>query len=317
MLNSLQRVVSHKHCPLVASAAAVGTIGLMVKNYDSKPKPAPQLSVMTFNVLARPYTKYNRDFHRAETKTESETQTRTRYTLAAEEIASQGTDLVFLQEVEAPFFESAWNHAASKLLDKYSVFACRKMELNNGMEEESPGTAVLVKKSGAVTTSVNSPLCIGGTKDTGGPSKVATVVHAQHGDKPLVAVSTHFTWDGAAAQRQHHAQLIGKSLPEGNVILGGDFNSQPSESLSKLEAASFLGSMTRAALPEGSATGLSGNFSKTQYIDHIYYTSNDLSLLSVKALRAPASPWSGKVTSPAKVSGASDHVPVVAEFEWR
>ena len=76
MLNSLQRVVSHKHCPLVASAAAVGTIGLMVKSYDSKPKPAPQLSVMTFNVLARPYTKYNRDFHRAETKTESETQTR-------------------------------------------------------------------------------------------------------------------------------------------------------------------------------------------------------------------------------------------------
>ena len=30
--------------------------------------------------------------------------------------------------------------------------------------------------------------------------------------KDISAVSTHFTWDGAAEQRQHHAHLIGQSL---------------------------------------------------------------------------------------------------------
>merc|ERR1712146_652067 len=99
----------------------------------------------TFNVLERPFTKYNRNFHRAQSKLEEESQTRKRYTLAGEEIAANGTDLVFLQECEAAFFDRDWNLASSKLLDKYHVFACRREDEDN---VEIPGTAVLVKKTG-------------------------------------------------------------------------------------------------------------------------------------------------------------------------
>mmetsp|Transcript_60348 Transcript_60348/g.113928 ORF Transcript_60348/g.113928 Transcript_60348/m.113928 type:complete len:303 (-) Transcript_60348:72-980(-) len=293
-------------------AAAGGTIGavmlaryLRVKEVPSEPK----LSVMTFNVLARPYTKYNQKFHRVpgDFAVEDVMQTRARYTLAAEEITSKGNDIVFLQECEAAFFDSSWNPAAPKLLDNFHVFACRKKKDN----VEQPGTAVLVQKAGRATATATQPICIGYSPDGQDLSKVATIIPMQFGGKAFEAVSTHFTWDGDAASREHHAQLVGEGLKNAkSVVFGGDFNSQPGVSLEQLESKTFLGGLRRAALDGGDATGLYKDFSRTEYIDHIY-ASRDWSPLSSKALRKPSSPWdeSGKVTT------ASDHVPVVVELK--
>merc|ERR1712048_278474 len=171
-------------------------------------------------------------------------------------------------------------------------------------------------KTGGAIAKAASPICIGGDRKTGGPSKVATVVPMKYGDKMFDAVSTHFTWDGDSAGRQHHAQLIGDQLKGSSVILGGDFTCQPGEPLKQLESVTFLGDLNRAALREGATTGLSGNFSKQEYIDHVY-SSRDWSALKAAALREPRSPYAGEVTRPAKVSGPSDHVPVVVELEAR
>lgn len=292
-------------------AAAGGAAGaVMLARYlkTKEPPSEPKLSVMTFNVLARPYTKYNQKFHRAQTAVEDVLQTRTRYTLAAEEITSTGTDIVFLQECEAAFFERDWNHAAPKLLDRYYIFACRKSK----DDVEQPGTAVLVQKAGRATATASQPVCIGYSGGDGFDfSKVATIVPMQFGGKAFEAASTHFTWDGDAASREHHAKLVGDGLKNAkSVVFGGDFNSQPGVSLEQLESKTFLGGLRRAALQEGNATGLYKDFSKTEYIDHIY-ASRDWSPLSSLALRKPCSPWdeTGKVTAP------SDHVPVVVELK--
>merc|ERR1712129_641468 len=109
------------------------------------------------------------------------------------------------------------------------------------------------------------------------------------------AVSTHFAWDGAAPQRLHHAKLMGEHLQKGSLILGGDFNCQPGANLDALEASSFLGDAQRAPLPPGAMTGLSGDFSKQELIDHVYI-SQDLAVLSATALATPASPWAGRIT---------------------
>lgn len=297
---------------LGVSAAAV-LLGASYRYYSVKPaETTGRFSVMTWNVLARPFTKYNQKFHRARQNIEEEVQTRTRYTMAGEHIANQSSDLVFLQECEGSFFDSHWNLAADKLLLEYSMFRCT--------QGDDPGTAVLVKKAGRATSAASSPICIGGSEETGGSSKFATLVPVKAGTKELLAVSVHFTWDGQAPKRQRHAELIGRELEHNkhvrghSIILGGDFNCEPGERLSELESASFLGGLRRAELPDGRATGLSGDFSQTVCIDH-FYTSRDLGEPAAQVSAWPASPWGGKVTRPAKVSAASDHLPVTIELD--
>jgi len=259
--------------------------------------------------LARPFTKYNSKFHRAETKIEDEDQTRTRYSLAGEHISSHSSDLVFLQECETAFFDPKWNLAAPKLLEEYATFRC--------FDDSYPGTALLVKKKGIAGTSASKPVCIGGTQEVGGGSKVATIVPVKAGEKELVAVSVHFMWDGAAEKRQLHAQKIGDWLneqaPNQSIVLGGDFNAQPGKYLEDLEAKSFLGKLRRAELPEGRMTGLSGDFSTEVCIDHLY-ASVDFGSPAARALAWPKPPWSGKFTKPAKVAAASDHIPIVMDL---
>jgi len=225
--------------------------------------------------------------------------------MAGEQIVSKGCDLVFLQEVENDFFEPTWNFAAPKVVGAYDIFYCRR-------GAEAGGTAVLVRKGGKVAALADRPICIGGSPETGGLSKVTTVVPVRAGSKKLKAVSTHFTWNGAAEQRLHHAKLLDDALSTGTVVFGGDFNCEPGKHLEELEASCFLGRLQRAALPFGSATGLSSDFSVEEYIDHLY-VSKDLSVSRVMALAKPGSPWGGESTRPAKVRAASDHVPVFME----
>lgn len=84
--------------------------------------------------------------------------------------------------------------------------------------ESGPGTAVLVKKAGtSVRVLDERPICVGGTSETGGRSKLATVVRVEAGAKRFAAVSAHFTWDGNAPQRLRHAELLGSRASVGSA----------------------------------------------------------------------------------------------------
>ena len=83
--------------------------------------------------------------------------------------------------------------------------------------------------------------------------------------------------DGACGALQAHAEQIGDTLRQhpsmSSIVLGSDFNSEPGESLSQLEAASFLRSMRRAANPAGDVMTCMGKRGP-ENIDHIYLTKN-------------------------------------------
>lgn len=271
---------------------------------------SPRLTMMTWNVLARPYTKHNWQHHRANTKVEEMHQTLSRYTYAGEEIMNQGLDLVFLQECEAEFTQPEWNLVASRLLSEYEFFRCPQEP------HEGPGTAVLVRRGGRARPQVEPGrhLCVGGTTDTGGLSKRATIVPVTAGSHSLLAVSGHFAWDGETEKRLRHVEMVGEVVGDRSVILAGDFNCQPGPALDMLEKSSgLLSKLRRVHLPEGTMTGLSGDFQNEVCIDHVYL-SPDLCSVWAAALAKPASPWDGKCMRPANVNGASDHVPVVVEL---
>lgn len=291
-----------------AAAAAVVLVGAGVsmtrtKQVDDSPG---HVTMLSWNVLARPFTSYNQRFHRANGKVEEPSQTRERYTLAGEEIARRAADLVFLQEFEAGFLSPEWNLAAPKVTAGYEVFRCPQ-DLESG-----PGTAVLVKKAGtSVRVLDERPICVGGTSETGGRSKLATVVRVEAGAKRFAAVSAHFTWDGNAPQRLRHAELLGAAIGDSSAVVAGDFNCEPGPHLAALESSSFLGRMRRLELQPGATTGLTGDFSAEVCIDHVY-VSADLGPAQASATARPKKPWGGNVTRPAKVAGASDHVPISA-----
>mmetsp|Transcript_74201 Transcript_74201/g.143637 ORF Transcript_74201/g.143637 Transcript_74201/m.143637 type:complete len:340 (+) Transcript_74201:57-1076(+) len=319
-LQSVLKVVIHKstsnpaHLPLVSVVAALsGALVLGYRQVDDSGHKDQSLRVITWNVLARPYTKYNSQQHRASAKLEDENQTKQRYTLAGEELVGRAADVVFLQECESDFFEPRWNLAASKLEEAYYTYRC-----NVG---DSPGTAVLVKKTGQATCHAERPLCIGGTEETGGDSKVATLMQLMHGGKMLTAASIHFRGGPQAdvpVSRRKHADLILDGLtPETEIVLGGDFNCNPGDQLDNLEVHPlFRDRLKRLPLQQDAKTGLSADMSREEILDYIY-VSQGLEVLRSFATAKPRPPWAGNATKPAKVYGASDHVPVFAEIKWK
>jgi hypothetical protein len=127
-LKAVRQVVERgKQKPLYALSSigiGLGAVAFGAQWSSAVPADAsPRLSMMTWNVLARPYTKHNWQHHRANTKVEEMHQTLSRYTYAGEEIMNQGLDLVFLQECEAEFTQPEWNLVASRLLSEYEFSA--------------------------------------------------------------------------------------------------------------------------------------------------------------------------------------------------
>mmetsp|Transcript_39559 Transcript_39559/g.93144 ORF Transcript_39559/g.93144 Transcript_39559/m.93144 type:complete len:312 (-) Transcript_39559:24-959(-) len=286
-------------------AAVAGGIFLQYRSVLMPPPPGPKvLTVMSWNVLARQYTKYNGQHHRATSRLEEKSQTHMRYTLAGEAILANNNEVVLLQECEEAFFESEWNAAAERLLQKYDIYACR--------EGSGPGVAILIKKGGLAKPLAAEAHRLGGTDSTGGPSKLAAVLPIRFGDKDIQVVTVHFTWDGASKKRIDHANLIGSSLGDSSIIMAGDFNCEPGKSLQELEEKTFLGKLQRAKLQNDAPTGLTGDFSGEVAIDHVYTTS-DLNVTWAIAQGAPQSPWGGSKSRPAKVSRASDHVPILVK----
>jgi len=291
-----------------ACAAALLDVGMSHRLEHGGDAAASRVTMLSWNVLARNYTTYNAHFHCAAGPVEEPTQTRDRYTIAGEEIVRRFADFVFLQECEPGFFSPEWNLAATKLLEAYDVYPC--------LQDSSrrPFTSILVKRGGAVEVLEQTPLLVGGTVATGGMSKTATVVRVQVGGRRFAVASVHFAWDGNARARLRHAELLGDALGEESAIIAGDFNCQPGRLLEALEGATFFRRLRRIALPPGSMTGLTGDFSKEVYIDHVYI-SPELGDAKALALGKPASPWGDKASGPANVTGASDHVPISVELD--
>jgi len=311
----IQKVVSTPApIPVMGVLAAVSGALVLRNQLDGKKDNSRQsLRVITWNVLARPYTKYNPQHHRASGKMEDENQTLQRYTLAGEELVGRAADIVLLQECESAFFEPRWNLAAEKLQEAYYSYRCSV--------GDSPGTAVLVKKTGQAKCQAERPICIGGKEETGGSSKVATLVQLMHAGKTLTAASIHLrggTQADVLNSRRIHADLICNSLkPQAELVLGGDFNCKPGHELDDLEAQPlFRDRLRRLPLQEDAKTALCADMSSEEQIDHIYM-SKGLEALRSFATAKPRKPWAGNRTSPAKVLGASDHVPVFAEMQWK
>eukprot|EP00928_Gymnodinium_smaydae_P047560 TRINITY_DN31751_c0_g1_i1.p1 TRINITY_DN31751_c0_g1~~TRINITY_DN31751_c0_g1_i1.p1 ORF type:complete len:331 (+),score=26.08 TRINITY_DN31751_c0_g1_i1:45-1037(+) len=293
----------------------LGAIGYVPELYDSYCKrmyAANKLQVMSWNILARPFTKYNKEHHRASGRVEDAIQTVSRYTLAGEDVLNRRCDIVCLQECEDEFTDVKWNLAAPRLLEEYVFFRCPRKAT------DGPGTAVLVRRGGQAVPLVEpgGHTCIGGSPETGGGSKVATVVPVRAMSREILAVSGHFAWDGDAQKRARHVELISQYVGDKSVVLAGDFNSEPGKSLEEMEkGSSMFGRLKRAIFPEGSMTGLSSDLSEQVCIDHIY-TSRDMSHVRAFPMARPTNPWAGRMSRPAKVSGASDHVPIFAELEF-
>ena len=207
-----------------------------------------ELSLMTFNVLAREYTSHNQDAHCNCAILEDPSQTKRRYKLASKQILDSDNDLVFLQECSPQFFETDMNEFADQLLEAYELFICQR--------QNAPGTAILVNKHGRASPLRETHLCVGGGHEFGGISKIATLVTIRVGDREFTAVSTHFAYDANKAKRLHHAQMMGASLGEdGRVILGGDFNCQPGSLLDELVSSSFLAKLQRVSAHADAPTG--------------------------------------------------------------
>jgi len=274
--------------------------------------------VLSWNLLARPYTKYNQRQHCSGEELESEEQTRSRYTLAGREIVAQGCDVVLLQECDPDFFEERWNAAALDVNREYTLYPC--------FVNMVPGTAVLVRKDGKAHANAKA-VCIGGTDSTGGWSKVATVlpVRSRAGLSDFVAVSAHMTWDGQKQKRQHHVDLVSEHLGKTHhgtpLIFGGDFNCQLGPSLDELESSTFLGGMRRAKLPEGTLTACGNAMvdgAAPETIDHIYLSQCLNAAAGGFVGAQPSVPWARtlqKDVGAAKVVAPSDHVHVRVEVQ--
>lgn len=285
-----------------ASEVPTSTLG-----FEDSGLADPALRIMTWNILARPYTKHNAAYHKAGRGKSLETpeQTQARYTLAGEEILRTGCDIVLLQECEDAFFDAAWNDHADKIFEGYEIF--------HYLTPGCPGTAVLVRRDSNIMLhgSAADVLGVGGNEDTGGCSKMATIVPVTLSGKKIQIISAHFSW--AEAARLHLMGLLEPHITGQSVILGADFNCEPGPLLDDLEETSCLGSLTRVVAQDEAPTGLSGDFKCKKCIDHCY-VSHDVYQHSWAFVQGvPASPYMCDSDShgPAPVVKPSDHVPLV------
>ena len=174
----------------IAATAALFSLSASVRRPPSN-KRSVTFSVMHWNVLASPFTFFNREppkcvqGHRnpaAETETSS--QQRARYSLASDQLlGASGPDAVLLQEAEQAFFETDANPRAAQLLDAYSVYTTN---------DAGPGTAVLLRKQSSALTPTGRVLRVGASEITGGTSKSATCVEVVVANgPPLWLISIH------------------------------------------------------------------------------------------------------------------------------
>lgn len=295
----------------------------------------PPFTVLQWNVLARPYTKYNWgggrpaphdsvQGHCNTDPTESPAQTAARYALSIAGLLEQAPDAAMLQEVEPAYFDPSVNPSAEALLARYVPYRCF-----GGAAADQPGVVVLLRKGGAVCKAPGIELVkVPGNGSTGGPSKgsiLVPVTSAAGGGGVVWIGSVHltppkFNFDKA----RHHLQRTLAAVvhpPDqcagATVLLAGDFNALPVELDALLADATLapMHTLKRLPLSDGVSTGLSSDFSGHEDIDHALLSDglsaiplgDGTEVLSIVE-KVPASPYAASGGEPAEVVGASDHV---------
>jgi endonuclease/exonuclease/phosphatase family metal-dependent hydrolase len=249
----------------------------------------------TFNMLARPYTKFNKALHGASGPLETADQTAARYALNMQVLEDIGPMFALLQEHDRELHPVTQLHAAS------SVCAF--------VEGRSEGCSVLAfKKHGSAGTLQHT-----WTLDMG-EGKTAAFAFAEVNIEgvatfPLLLVSVHLKGgpdSGPVKVKQITAvlaQVLSQVPPDVPCVLAGDMNETD-------PAAVFVELLKEAGFkhlePKG-PTGLNSPMTVQLTIDHVYTRG----LAEVKAapmVWVPREPW-----GPDAVVG-SDHVPVVFDI---
>ena len=286
----------------ILGAGALG-VGLL-SAYCWKRRADQRVSVLSYNLLARPFTKYEKQHHRNPAdKIETEAQTRERYSVSTKTIIAEKPHVVLLQECEPAYFNLESNKHADTLLAMYNLFPCFGRQPDGGI---SPSTAVLFLRDSAKALEV-VPRCVGGDEACGGTSKTCTVVDATIHQQVHRFASCHFTFDGLAEKRRHHVDLLEPLMSKcQRLVVGGDFNAA-NESMNGLQRNSFLHDLDRPSLdaPLGTVS------SEQKTIDHFF--TRGFRVLQTACLHVAKCPYGEGV--PAEIVGGSDHVPILVHLE--
>ena len=300
---------------LAVAAATAATY--MVRRTTTHSRPCTSsFTVLSWNVLAAEFTMYNREppgciqGHRnREHKLEAPTQTAARYSIATDALLEQAPDAVLLQELSVQFLDSQINPRAEALLAEF--------EVAHVTNSAGPGTAVLLRKDGALTNT-GLVFTVGAVEETGGNSKSASAVLVSLDDgRRCWIVSVHLTPHKFNPKAVFtHLELLAEAMranntsadqPPAKIVVGGDLNADLQEVAVLQRECAFLGELLHVDAMGN--TGLSADFSKPEYIDH-FFTSAGLRVVDGVGLeKKPASPYGVSASGgAAPVVGASDHV---------
>ena len=238
--------------------------------------------------------------------------TAARYGRAVDALLTRMPDAILLQELSQKFFDRAVNPRAPDLLAVY--------EVTHTTNTAGPGTAVLLRRGGALAPNAGAVVSAGASEElTGGASKSASGVLCTCGGARVWLLSIHMTptkYKPTAARthlgilsdalRAELSASVGSSSAP-RVVLGGDLNAEPHEVATLQREGALLGMLGRVTPP--GHTGLSANFAQPETIDHVFL-SPGLRVVDVALERPPGSPFGVPAAEgqPAPVVGASDHV---------
>jgi endonuclease/exonuclease/phosphatase family metal-dependent hydrolase len=232
------------------------------------------MKVVSFNLLAHPYTKFQKEWHKQAAGVETADQWATRRARNASAIAAIGPDVLLLQE-----------HDVGVAIDGYTT------AVNAVVGDHVEGTSVLLR------TGMPPPLAAWQLDIGDGKSAAFARLHSG-----LTVASVHLRGgpDSADAKRRQLDMVLAQ-LPGGHpAIVAGDMNeARPWEALDATMAA---GGFTRLA-PAGD-TGLTSDLRTRLCIDHVY--TRGVEVTAPLSLPLPVeNPWEdGAVLG-------SDHAPLV------
>ncbi len=234
------------------------------------------LEVMTFNMLAHPYTKFNQAFHKnPDGVLETAAQRAERYLLNLQTIEARAPPVLLTQEHDVALAVTGYTTGASAYV-----------------ESRTEGCSVLFRD---------------GTPIAAAPKRCRTLDLLEGKTAVVVTVFGFATFvslhlKGGPGSRPVKLAQLRKVLEAveglGPTVIGGDFNETDVSVFAEL-----MGSADFHCVQYEGASGLGTDLMTPLALDHVYV--RDVHAVSLAAVRAPANPW-----LPGAVIG-SDHVPLV------
>jgi hypothetical protein len=284
------------------------------------PSIESRLKIVSWNLLAAPYTRHNTKQHRSGEHQESLAQTKARYCLAGTQLLEFGADALLLQECEKKFFDPVVNAAAEQLLAEFTVYGSFDHPNKTGKKCD-PGTAVLLRNN-RLAAAGPQVVVVGGGLGSGGASKTTTMVRVADKltDRRFILASGHFAYDGKAHMRKYHVELLKPHLLATTFIIGGDWNCDTnSPCMTDLFEHTWLKTQASLCSPEYNLPTILDDRGQPKCIDHFVLSrSHNLVVESVVTEGKPVCPYQANsacsgssAKSPATIVAASDHIPIV------